>query len=372
MLGGTDMKKIFLLVQLIAVMMIILVLNGCLKGEQNLKKSVPDELSPTDATLVEEQNEDTPNEEVEKEEDEEENTDIIMNEMIDRTLYLIDADGMVVPQTLSIPKDESKAVAKQVLTYLIKDGPVTNYLPSGFQAVIPANTEINGINLKEDGTLIVDVTEDFANYDPEDELNIIEAITYSLTQFESVERIKLRINGEELTEMPVNGTPISKGYSQKQGINVSIDEQPDLLYSKPVTIFYPKNKYNQTYFVPVTQYVNFKEDNVYELMVQALLEGPNSLFQTMQVFNDETVLVQKPMFRKGVLELVFNENILVDPEKSIISEDVMETLTRTFTIQENIDAISVKVENKQMIHNEEGRTYDKPVTMNEFRKTGEI
>src|SRR5690625_1962986 len=111
---------------------------------------------------------------------------------------------MVVPQTLSIPKDESKAVAKQVLTYLIKDGPVTNYLPSGFQAVIPANTEINGINLKEDGTLIVDVTEDFANYDPEDELNIIEAITYSLTQFESVKRIKLRINGEELTEMPVN------------------------------------------------------------------------------------------------------------------------------------------------------------------------
>jgi len=372
---GIKLKKNFLMIQFVVVIMTILFLNGCLKGEQDLKQSVSNELTPTNESVENIEDEDTNNASNEEgtanNNDDQNSNEVIMKEMIERTLYLVDADGMVVPQTLSIPKDESKEVAKQVLTYLIKDGPVTDYLPSGFQAVIPANTEINGVNIKDDGTLIIDLSEDFTNYKAEDELKIIEAMTYSLTQFESVNKIKLRIDGEDLTEMPVNGTPISTGYSKENGINVTIDEQPNLLYSKPVTIFYPKSKFNQQYFVPMTQYVTRRDDDVYGLIVQALLDGPSTYFQTQQVFNDDTMLVRKPMYQKGVLELEFNENILSDVEKSVISEDVMETLARTFTGQEHINAINVKVENRSIIHNEKGQTYDEPVTMNEFSKTSE-
>src|SRR5690625_3282269 len=372
---GIKLKKNFLMIQFVVVIMTILFLNGCLKGEQDLKQSVSNELTPTNESVENIEDEDTNNASNEEgtanNNDDQNSNEVIMKEMIERTLYLVDADGMVVPQTLSIPKDESKEVAKQVLTYLIKDGPVTDYLPSGFQAVIPANTEINGVNIKDDGTLIIDVSEDFTNYKAEDELKIIEAMTYSLTQFESVNKIKLRIDGEDLSEMPVNGTPISTGYSKEHGINVTIDEQPNLLYSKPVTIYYPKSKFNQKYFVPMTQYVTQQDDNVYGQIVQALLDGPSTFLQTQQVFNDDTMLVRKPMYQKGVLELEFNENILSNVEKSVISEDVMETLARTFTGQEHINAINVKVENRSIIHNENGQTYDEPVTMNEFSKTSE-
>src|SRR5699024_12319256 len=55
-----------------------------------------------------------------------------------RQLYLIDVNGMVVPQTLELPNIDSNEVAKQVLEYLVKDGPVTSILPNGFQAVLPA------------------------------------------------------------------------------------------------------------------------------------------------------------------------------------------------------------------------------------------
>src|SRR5699024_11667572 len=43
-----------------------------------------------------------------------------------RQLYLIDVNGMVVPQTLELPNIDSNEVAKQVLEYLVKDGPVTS------------------------------------------------------------------------------------------------------------------------------------------------------------------------------------------------------------------------------------------------------
>src|SRR5690606_31953708 len=92
-------------------------------------------------------------------------------ETVVRELYLLDASGMVVPQTLELPRTES--AAKQAAEYLVIDGPVTELLPNGFQAVLPAGTEILGVNLEEDGTLIVDVSEDFKNYEAEDELKIL-------------------------------------------------------------------------------------------------------------------------------------------------------------------------------------------------------
>ena len=53
---------------------------------------------------------------------------------------------MVVPQTFELPKTES--AAKQALEYIVKDGPVSEILPNGFQAVLPAGTEIIGVNFK--------------------------------------------------------------------------------------------------------------------------------------------------------------------------------------------------------------------------------
>lgn len=331
-----------------------LLLSGCFKGEQALNEiDVPQEYTGEEKEeLVDEQ-----------EEPEEDEQTIVVNETIDRQLFLIDESGMVVPQTLKLPTIESKAVATQVLNYLIKEGPVTEILPNGFQAVIPAGTEIIGLNLLEDGTLIVDVSEDFKMYEAEDELKIIQAMTFTLTQFENVDRIKLWINGVSQSTMPVNGTPISEGYSKSNGINVYLDEQPNLQYSKVVTIFYPKQHNDNQYFVPVTQYINNQDDQLYGLMVQALLEGPAIDIQSTHVFNDETSLVNQPKVIDGVLQLIFNEDILKDKAEAIIADEVVETIVRTFSNQTEIQAVEVKVENNTSVKNESGTIYDKPVSV---------
>ncbi len=353
------MQKNGVLLLLLAALMFALA--GCFQGEQNVKEiDVPEDIDVIDN----EEADDTGEEDDEVDEDEATESP----ETVSRDIYVLDTDGMVVPQTFELPKSESAVM--QVLEYMVVDGPITELLPSGFQAVLPAETTILGVNLQEDGTLIVDVSEEFKDYDADNEAQILQAMTHTLTEFSEVERIKLWVNGYELTEMPVNGTPISEGYSRANGINLMITEKPDLLHSEISTVFFPKQSNDETlYYVPVTKYFNAQDEDVLAGIVESLLTEPVTTPQFMQVFNDETVLLNKPTIEDGVVQLEFNEQILQKKDDGIIADDVMETLVLSLTEQEGIEAIEVIVDQQEILLNESGHKYDQPVTKEDFIST---
>ncbi|RKQ37935.1 GerMN domain-containing protein [Oceanobacillus halophilus] len=350
-----------------------LVLSGCFQGEQSLEQEEID--PPQDAEAVDNLEETTTDKvsesattETEEGMDEEET----VTDMVPRELYLLDKNGMVAAQTLELPNTESNEVATQVLEYLVDGGPVSSLLPNGFQAVFPEGTEILGLNLKEDGTMIVDVSEEFKNYESEDEVKILEAMTFTLTQFDNVDRVQLWINGHQQDVMPVNGTPIGNGYSKADGINVVQSDVVDLLNSQAVTMYYPAEHNENRYYVPVTQYVEKNEENMYKSIVQTLLKGPGYDASVLHVFNMDTMLTSEPKVEDGVLNLMFSEEILKDSEQSIIADEVMETLVRTLTEQEGVEAVNIKVENVDQLVSENGETYDKPVTRDSLTPTEKL
>lgn len=341
----------------------LIMLTGCFKGEQSLKTI--DE--PQDAEQVDKLDDVVNDHEDELEGDDQ--NEAGERKTVTRELYLIDVNGMVVAQEFELPLPESKEVAIQVLEHLVKGGPITNHLPNGFQAVLPEGTEVLSLNLQEDGTLVVDLSEDFVNYEAEEEVKILEAITFTLTQFDSVDRIKLMINGNLQTEMPVDGTPIGEGYSRANGINFIQTNTIDFIASKPVTMFYPSEYNGNRYYVPVTQHVEVKDGDLYSAIVTALVDGPRYDINVTHVFNAHTLLTESPTLTDGVLELMFSEEILKDIDKAMISDEVMETLVRTLTEQQAVEAIQVKVENNEQIINENGEMYTEPVTNQSFNLT---
>ncbi|AXI09615.1 spore gernimation protein [Oceanobacillus sp. 143] len=348
-------------------------LTGCFQGEQSLEDLDP----PQNAEEVNNLEKPTTDEDSkasseESEQTEGEETSEVAEETVPRQLFLLDANGMVASQTLELPKLESKEVATQVIEYLVKGGPVTEMLPNGFQAVLPEGTEVIGVNLKEDGTMIVDLSEEFKDYQASEELQILESVTHTLTQFENVNKVQLWINGHPQTEMPVNGTPIGEGYSRANGINITDTDTLDLVNSQAVTMYYPAEHGENRYYVPVTQYVEKGEEEFFHSIVQSLLEGPGYQADVVNVFNSQTDLASEPVLSDGVLELVFNEEILKDSEQGIIADEVMETLVRTLTEQEAIDAVDIKVENKEKLVNENGESYDEPVTKQTFTPTEKL
>lgn len=350
-------KRNILLMGLVICMLIGL--TACFKGEQSSEEI--DAPQNSEAVNRSEANLDIENEE---QPENEESSDLSAEETVGRQLYLLDANNMLAPQTVELPQLESKEVATQVLEHLVKGGPITPILPNGFQAVLPEGTEVLGLDLQEDGTLVVDLSPEFENYEAAEEVNIIQSMTYTLTQFDNVDRIQLRINGYEQDEMPVNGTPIMEGYSRANGINLVDTDIVDLMESKAVTMYYPTEYNDNRYYVPVTQHIPLDKENEYASIVQALMEGPGYQVNVSNVFNSDTLLVNPPKLQNGILELEFNQEILKDMDESIIADEVVETLVRTLTEQKHVDSVEVKVEELDELVNENGEAYDEPVTAN--------
>ncbi|ABO67940.1 MULTISPECIES: GerMN domain-containing protein [Geobacillus] len=289
-------------------------------------------------------------------------------ETVKRELYLIDKNGFVVPQTVELPK--TQAVAKQVLEYLIEDGPVSEILPTGFRAVIPAGTTVLGTKLEKDGTLIADFSPEFKQYKPEDEKRILQAITWTLTQFDNIKRVKIRINGYDQEVMPVNKTPIQDGVSRADGINIEASGVPDITNTHPVTVYFVAQQGDHTYYVPVTRRVPNKEKDNIAAAVNELIQGPDHGSGLVGAFQPDAKLVDAPKYEDGKVTLNFNEGIYGSNKKNVISDVVLNSLVLSLTEQNGVDSVAITVNGKADLVTEDGKPLTKPVTRPQNVNTG--
>lgn len=329
-------------------------LSGCglLGGEKKEKIDPPQtETYTDDGTKLEE----TTGEEIV---DEEAVEGSVMTE-----LYLLDKNGYVVPQTLPLPKTES--VAKQALQYLVEGGPVTEMLPNGFAAVLPVDTQVD-VDIK-DKTAIVNFSNEFKNYKPENELKILQSVTWTLTQFDSIEKVKLRLNGHDLNEMPVAGTPIGQDSSRANGINIDTSEVVDITNTKAATVYYLAGEEGSYYYVPVTRRV---QDNGIEGVVAELVKGPSYTSTLLNDFSPDVELVEEPKIENGVVTLNFNESIYGSFEEKIISQHLLNTLVLSITENKGIESVEVMVNGKAELVQENGEKLIEPVTRPENVNTG--
>ncbi len=290
-------------------------------------------------------------------------------ETITSQLYLIDKSGFVVPYSMNLPKTDS--VAKQSLEYLVEGGPVSNMLPNGFRAVLPADTQVLGVNIK-DGIAVADFSKEFNNYKKEDEAKILQAITWTLTQFDNVEKVKIWVNGHEQKEMPVNSTPIQDGVSREDGINHDSTDVIDITNTQPLTVYYLAESDGQAYYVPVTKRISNDETDPIVSAVKELTKGPSPSLGLMSEFQDGVELLSAPKYEDGKVTLDFNESIYgsFDEEQKIISSDVLNALVLTLTEQEGVESVAVTVNGKAELINENGEKLTEPVTRPSKVNTG--
>lgn len=285
---------------------------------------------------------------------------------IQTELYLVNKDGLVVPQTLVLPKTES--VATQALQYLVKGGPVTEMLPNGFMAVLPADTKVS-VNIA-DGVATVDFSKEFKDYKAEEETQILESVTWTLTQFDSVEKVKFQMNGHELNEMPVNGTPIGESYSRSKGINLDTSDVTDIRNTKSLTVYYVGGNEDSYYYVPVTKRVSNTEQDSLQAVVKELVKGPNFAFNLDSDFLADVKLLEEPKIENGKVTLNFNEAVYSNFEEKSISKHLLNALVLSLTEQKGIESVAITVNGKADIVNEDGEKMTEPVTRPQKVNTG--
>lgn len=345
-----------------AVFILSTLLTGCglLGGEEKKQMDPPQEVTYEDKGAVDtkEKTESTKKQTAKEKEEAE--------KMVMTELYLLDKEGYVVPQTIALPK--TAGIAKQAIEHLVVNGPVSEMLPNGFQAVIPADTQVS-VDIKDD-IAVVDFSKEFANYKPEQELKILQAITWTLTQFDSVKTVKIQMNGKELNEMPVNGTPISAKQSRANGINLDAKDVVDIANTKAVTVYFVGGQSGEYYYVPVTRRVDNTEKNNIKAAVNELVKGPSYTTNLQSEFAAGVELLDDPKIENGKVTLNFNEDIFGSFKEKIISDHLLNALVLSLTEQKGIESVAIQVKGKAELVTEKGEKLSEPVTRPENVNTG--
>lgn len=279
----------------------------------------------------------------------------------ERELYVFDHEGRVVPITVTVPATEG--VAKQSLEYLVADGPISQLLPDGKRAVLPAGTEMTVRIIEDEKTAVVDFSKEFENYQVEDERGILEAITWTLTQFDSIENVNIMINGYMQDVMPVGGTPISQPMSRHDGINLEIAQGAQVGFSSAVTLYFKSESLNgdYSYYVPVTRIIP-RESDLVQATIEQLIAGPEygSGLYTEMITSTQILDLQMD---DNVATINFDEQFMrnADDEPYAPHSSVM-SLVLSLTKSGLAEEVLVQVDGQSDIVCEEGMDLSKPVT----------
>ena len=273
-----------------------------------------------------------------------------------RTVYLFDSNGYVVPVSLVLPKEEGSA--KQVLKYMVKGGPVEMLKPQGFEPVLPEGTKVLGMTIKE-GKATIEFSSEFKNYNKQNEQKILEAITRSMTEFSNVKDIAIWVNGQQLEEMPQNGTPISL-LTREKGINTELAEGAHPGRTTAVTVYYQGILDDKrSYFVPVTRLVP-ETDKIAEVVVQELIKGPKEGSQLISSLIRTTKLLGVEQ-KKDTLVVNLSDDILTFDSKKEANPEVLDSLVLSLTENTGVKQVQVLVEGKPLAQSG-AQKYDQPVS----------
>jgi germination protein M len=272
------------------------------------------------------------------------------------TVYVKDAKGYVAPISLGLPKSQS--VAKTTLEYMVDGGSITGLLPSGFQALLPKDTKVLGVNVTNDKRAVVDLSKEFLNYDQQNERKILEAITWTLTSFPTVEKVQIWVNGKELKEMPKGKTPLDMPLARTMGINIEKAEDAEFGQSTPVTLYFlNQNDQNYKYYVPVTRLVK-RTDDVPKAVVDQLIKGPDAKKGLTGVLN-ATTEVKSVKQTDGLVTVDFTNKLLGSDQKA--SGDALQSVILSLTENTGIKQVQIKVDGAVKITSTDNQNYSKPV-----------
>ncbi len=245
-------------------------------------------------------------------------------------VYLLNNDRYLVKCNLLLEGDSALTKAQSMIKSLTINQ--NKNLPSGFTGIIPEKTKLLDINLK-DKILTLKFSEELLTINTDLEERMIESLVYSLTSLDGVEGITILVNDAPLKTLPNSGKTLPEVITRDFGINKVYEfSQKDEIAK--VTIYYLLDN-DETYYVPVTKYVNDDRDKI-QIIIDNL--SSNYIYQpNLTSFLDNDAKLLNYEIYDGLMVLEFNEH-LFDGERKIL-EEVLYTIS--YSVFDNYDVNEV-------------------------------
>lgn len=265
---------------------------------------------------------------------------------VESTIYLVDSNDYVARTTIPTCKCEGVDLAKDLLEGLVVGGTKNNIIPNGFRSIIPPDVTIKDINLQEN-ILTINFSKELLEVNEKDEEKMLEAIIYTLTSIDGIDKVIIKVEGEVLDKLPNSKNNIPTVLDRSYGIN-KIYDLSSLNDIMSYTTYYISTYNDNKYYVPVTKYINSKDSDIVKVIIKEL--GSSPIYQTnlMSYLNANTTLNDYELVDNS-LSLNFNELLLNEIDKKHILEEVIYTISLSMdNIYNDLESVSFLVNNEEI------------------------
>lgn len=264
---------------------------------------------------------------------------------IKSTIYLIDRDNYVAKTDISTCKCEGVEKAKDLIEGLIIDGKKSSIIPNGFRSIIPPGTRVKNIELKNK-TITIDFSKELLEVEEKVEQKMIESIIYTLTSIEGIDKVIIKVEGKTIDKLP-SGINLPTVLDRNYGINKTYD-LVNTSNIEQYTIYYVNEYNNNKYYVPVTKYVNGKNEDRVKIIIKELSSSPIYETNLMSYLNANVELNGYELIGNN-LKLNFNELLLNDLDEKNILEEVIYTISLSINnIYTDLEKVSFYIENNEV------------------------
>ena len=233
-------------------------------------------------------------------------------------IYLLDDDNYLLEVSIVVKDNVLDSIP-----VIINNLKSNNKHYSGLRGILPNNTEIKNLSL-QDGILTIDFNQELLNINEDLEEKVIESLVYSLLNFKEIKGVKITIDGKNLTHLPKSNIKLDDVLTKDIGINKEYDITCMNDIQKVILYYYEERDSNK-YFVPVTKYVNSKDDKI-KVIIDNLRNNYLTGTNLMSYLN-EKVSIEKYEHTEDVVTLSFAS--ILDLSPSIVKEEVIYTLANS-------------------------------------------
>lgn len=246
-------------------------------------------------------------------------------------IYLLNEDNYLVKVDILINKKDIIDTSYEILNNLS----VNNKKYNNLKGLILSNTKINNITY-DNNNLTIDFSKDLLKVSKELEEKVIESIVYSLLEIKDVYNVIIKIDGKNLEKLEKNNKNLPVLLNNEFGINKDYSITSIKNIQKVVLYYVFKNE-EKDYLVPVTKYLNSKDDKI-KIIIDSLKGNFFSNTNLSSYLNNKTNIDFK--IDSDILTFTFeslnNENL--ESVTYLLACSVFDTL--------NIDKVVFEVDSK--------------------------
>lgn len=260
-------------------------------------------------------------------------------------IYLIDKNNYVAKTNIQVSSLKKDLLIDELIEAMKIDGKYQDKIPNGFCALLPSDTKLLGKEINND-VVTLNFNSNVLDVKSENEEKVIESLIYSITSIDGIDKIIIKIDGENLKKLPKTGIILDTELTRDYGINKTYDIDSIKGINK-VTIYYTnKNNNSDVYYVPVTKYVNNDEEKI-KIIIDELASKFSFESNLMSYLNYNTKLLDYNL-NENEIDLNFNEYLFDSSDNKKVLEEVIYSISYSVMDNYNVDKVNFFVNNEKV------------------------